>query len=400
MKEKSNLGIIEILNILALRKKMIFWVTLIMSIAIVIFSLVVTQKWTSTVVVQPLTSSSSLNLGGLGSSLISSLAGGLSGSSESEGQRLIAIINSRPFLEKFIDEFDLSTYFKLKKKTDDVHRIRDATIKKIKQDMLSVSYNPETGFLTVSVESKDRELSPKMANYIVEELDRYNKYDRVTKAKESRITLENRLIQINNDIDSLLVKMKTFQQKNNVLDITEQTKSLVNEYVKLESERVKREISYDIIKSSMSDNDPRLESLQDEIASINNAIGKLEGTKKAGNNKYIIALDNIPEILQEYLPMQANVEVYKKVYEFIYPQLELAKLEESRQTTTLNTIEEAVPAGLRTFPRRGMLCITVFFITVVSISVYAIFLHKAQEFFAIEENKNKILELRKNLLGK
>ena len=44
----------------------------------------------------------------------------------------------------------------------------------------------------------------------------------------------------------------------------------------------------------MSDNDPRLESLQDEMQSINNAISKLEGTTKDSNNKYIIALDNIP----------------------------------------------------------------------------------------------------------
>jgi len=371
-----------------------------MSIAVVIFSLVVTQKWTSTAVVQPLTSSSGISLGGLSSSLLSSFAGGLSGGAESEGQRLIAIINSRPFLEKLIDQFDLTAYFKLKGQTDDIHRLRDATILAIKQNMLSVGYNPETGFLTVSIESKERELSPIIANYIIEELDRYNKYDRLTKAKESRITLENRLVQINQDIDSLMTNMKVFQQKYNVLNIEEQTKSLVNEYVKLESERVKREISYDILKSSMSDNDPRLESLQDEMQSINNAISKLEGTTKDSNNKYIIALDNIPDIMKQYLPMAANLEVYKKIYEFIYPQLELAKLEESRGTTTLNIIEEAVPAGLRTFPRRGFLCVIVFFVTLISISIYAIFLHKAQEYFAIEENKNMIRELRKNLFGK
>ncbi|MDD2651214.1 MAG: Wzz/FepE/Etk N-terminal domain-containing protein, partial [Candidatus Cloacimonetes bacterium] len=79
MEEKKNIGVFEILNILAIRKKMIFWVTLVMSIAVVIFSLVVTQKWTSTAVVQPLTSSSGISLGGLSSSLLSSFAGGLSG---------------------------------------------------------------------------------------------------------------------------------------------------------------------------------------------------------------------------------------------------------------------------------------------------------------------------------
>ena len=177
----------EILNILAIRKKMIFWVTLVMSIAVVIFSLVVTQKWTSTAVVQPLTSSSGISLGGLSSSLLSSFAGGLSGGAESEGQRLIAIINSRPFLEKLIDQFDLTAYFKLKGQTDDIHRLRDATILAIKQNMLSVGYNPETGFLTVSIESKERELSPIIANYIIEELDRYNKYDRLTKAKNPEL---------------------------------------------------------------------------------------------------------------------------------------------------------------------------------------------------------------------
>ena len=51
-----------------------------------------------------------------------------------------------------------------------------------------------------------------------------------------------------------------------------------------------------------------------------------------------------------------------------------------KTSTTLDIIESAVPSGIRTWPRRALLCIIVFIIALFSTSISAIFLERYKVF--------------------
>ncbi len=392
MEKDTEFDLISLLLIIVKRKKFIFLFTLIASIGAVIFSLLTTQKWSSEALVQPLTMSSSFDLAGLGGSLLGSLGSSIStGENAMEGERLVSIVNSRPFMEKVIAKFDLYTYYKVKKKLPFEVK-RDWTIKKIKSKMLFVDFKEETGFLLVSVTTKDKYLSAKIANYIMSELDRYNKSERLTKAKESRIILEKRLTYIQKSIAENQELLAQFESKHSVLDLEAQAKSVVTEYVDLSIEKKKKEIAIQLMSLHVSDSDQRLKILKEEVNLLNKAIIKMEGYNK--DEKFILALDDIPNLMKEYVALKAKLNIDKQVYEFLYPQYELTRLEESKESTTLNIIEDAVPAGKRAWPKRALLCISIFFTSLITSILYILLL----ELYSYKLSKNPELKNRINQL--
>lgn len=399
MNKNADLNMIEILIIISKNKKLFFWILGIVSIGIVAFTLIVDQKWTSTTITQPLTSSSGINLSNISGSFLSGLTGGLTGSEAAEGQRLVAIIFSRPFLEKLIKDFDLIKYYKIKvSKKQGYDTERDLCIKQIKKSLLSVSYNPEINLLYISVETKDKFLSAKIANYVVSELDRYNKTERLTKAKESRQLLEKRINEINSEVDILKEEIKNFQSQHNVLDLEQQTKAIVESYTSLESDRIKKEIELDLLKINFDQNDSRLSSKNDEIQQIKKAIAKIESS--SGNAKYFLTLDNVSDLYKKYYTYETKIKIFEKVMEYIYPQYELSKLEESKEATTLQIIEEAVPAGIRSWPKRALLCIIVFMLSFVSLILLVIFKYKLEIYMEDPSIKEKITIIKENAFKK
>jgi capsule polysaccharide export protein KpsE/RkpR len=387
---EDNNMILDLLLILAKRKRTVFVVTLIASIFIVTFSLIVDEKWTSTAVIEPITESSGgLDLGSIGSSLLGGLSGNLTGGQTNEGDKLIAIIKSRPFLEDLIAKFDLYNYYKLNEQIYDNPEIkRDLALDNIRGKMLSVKYVQETNFLYISVTTKGRDLSPNIANYIVESLDNYNKNIRNTKAKESRIFLQDRISLVEQDITKELDKLTDYKKSYNVIDIVEQTKAITSVYSDLVTQKIKKQLRSDYLKKFVKTDNQKIKNLDSEIKILNYQIKKLESGK---DSKYLLALNSISDIGKEIVKHEANLKIGQSIYEYLYPQLELAKLEESKQSTTLDIIETAVLSGLRSWPKRGALCIAVWLATLISTSFYVIFQEKLKKY--LSENAEVIQKM-------
>ncbi len=399
MSEKKNF-ILDSLLVIAKGRKTIFYITFIASIGAVLFSLLVTPKWKSTAVVQPVMSSSSLDLSNISGSLLSGLSSSLGmNNAEIEGQRIVAICYSRPFLEKMINEFDLASYFKTNKnKKAKPEEIRDNTIKEIKKKMLFVSYDDGVGFLNVSIITKDKYLSPKIANYVVKELDYYNQHERLSKAKEKRILLEKRVDLIKKDINQTLNDLAEFQKKSHLLSVEDQTIGLMENYVRLESERIKNQITLDVLSLNFDKNDVRVQSKSDEVRIIKSYLKKLELSDDY--SKYIVSLDKLPEYAKEYIQIEAKLKINQTVLEYIYPQLEIAKLEESKDTTTFDIIEEAVPAGRRAWPKRAFLCVAFFFSSILFSTGFVLLKDKVDYLMNQDDHKQKIQNIKKILFSK
>ncbi len=396
----EKIKLLDLLYVIAKGKKSILIITLLFSIGAVVFSILVTQKWQSTAIVQPILSSTGLDLSNIGGSILSGLSSSLGmNSTEVEGKRLVAIAYSRPFLEKLIKEFKLDTYFKTNKdRKSKPEEIRDNTLKEIKSKLLFVTFDEKVGFLNVSVITKDKYLSSIIANYVVKELDCYNQNERMTKAKEKRILLENRIKSINTEIESCLSDLATFQQNTRILSVEDQVSSLMENYIKLESERVSKQIALDLLLINFDKNDLRVQSKKDEVNVIRDYIRKLENSDDY--SKYIVSLDKLPAYAKEYIQIESRLLINRTVLEYIYPQLEIAKLEEMRESTTFDIIEDAVPAGRRAWPKRALLCISVFVLSFIFSIGYVLIKDYIKRQISINDNKEKIENIIKILLNK
>jgi len=52
-----------------------------------------------------------------------------------------------------------------------------------------------------------------------------------------------------------------------------------------------------------------------------------------------------------------NLEIYQKVFEFLYPQYEAARLSELKDLPTIDILDQPRMAGRRESPKRSLICV-------------------------------------------
>jgi uncharacterized protein involved in exopolysaccharide biosynthesis len=355
----------------------------VVSIFAVVYSLLVEQKWTSTVSFMPSYSSSQTS-----SAMNNLLSGGLGsflGSNQARSE-VLDLLTSRTLLEEVIEQFDLISFFEIE--DDDTYMIRHKILEKIRDDVLSVGQNEETGIVKISVTTPDRFLSAKIADYIVKELDHYYRYDRLTKGKEEREFLEKRIQDIQQEMNELSASIKFFQKEYNLLELDKQMPPLLTSYTEVVSEYLATELSVNVLKNYLPPINEQVKREEYKLKELLKQIQKMETGNKSIIS-YQVPLDSIPTITQKYTLLKTKSDILKKTYEVIFPQFELAKLQELRDTATIQIIDDAVPAGQRTYPKRAKFCIIAFFMAFWVSSFFSIIYESIKKSNIIERLKQK-----------
>lgn len=368
MEKTKEIDILDVLIILAKHKKFIFWTTLIVSIAAVIFSLLTPQYWVSTASIMPTQDrGSQLSFGG--SSLLN-LGSTIFGSTvNTSSLELVTILNSRFFIEDVINRFNLIDYMEITHPDSLV--VWDKALLNFREKIKRIGIDEDTGLISISIETKDKRLSADIANYMCQKLDEYNLEYRMSKGKQQRIFLESRVREIEAEIDSLQFAVLQFQKANNIINLEEQALSTIRKYSSLIAEQMALQIEIDFAEKTQNDNNPVLENLRLKNQLLIKQIKDLEIKNPNSNYQYFLMLKNVPEYALDYAALTMNLEIQKQLYGFLYPQYEQARIEEIKDLPSLEIIDHAYPAGIRSKPKRAQFCIIAFFLALLISSFLA-----------------------------
>jgi uncharacterized protein involved in exopolysaccharide biosynthesis len=332
---------------------------------------VVPEYWTSKSTFFPVESTNSnfsleskASLLGIGSSLMGQ-------STDSNSMEMITYMKSRDFSEDVIDKFNLVKYFEIEKK--DTLLVKEIARRKLREEMLSFNVDEDTGLVGVSVTSKDRYLSAEIANYYISKLEYINQNQRNYKARLKKDFLKKRVKTVETTIDSLLLEIKEFQERTNLIELDNQVAKTVDMYSDLISKKITSELEYNIKKDYLEEDSFQLEKLSKQIEGYDNIIKNIEGIKQGQDLNYVIKLDNIPSQTLQLSNLKMKVKIQSSIYEFLYPQYEQAKIEELKDLPTIEILDRAMPAGKRTSPRRARFCIIVFLLSFIFISLAVYF---------------------------
>ena len=385
--ENKQIDILDVLLVLAKKKWFIIIVTFIVSIGAITYSLVTPEIWTSTATILPIDNEvSSFSFSSTLSGLQSSLLGK---SFTSSGTSLVTVMNSRTFSEDVINRFDLIEYFNITVQ-DSLVRMHEA-LGKFDSEMRTIVLDEESGLIMITINSKDKYLSAEIANYIVNEIENYNLTTSKSKGKEKREFIEKRLAFIKHEIDDLSKELLEFQKENKVLLLDEQVKVLIEIFAKLESEKRTIEMERDFLIKNYSDDSPQVIVADQKLNIINEKINSLKQTSQ--NTDYLFELDEVADLSINYAYLTTQLEIKQKVYEFLYPQYESAKIEEIKDLSTVEVLDKAKPAGMRTKPKRAIICIISFFLAIILSSIFVLFFH------LLKKKNSKIKLLKNELFG-
>jgi len=377
--QKSFHSFIDILYVLVQNRGRIILVTLIMSFIMAGLSLMMPKTYTSTTVL--MVPKEDAMLGFTSIQGISSLGSfGMLGESP-EILRIKAIFDSRLLREKIVQKFDLQKRWE--------NEFLEETLIELEQ-RVKIDIRPE-GTIAVSMEMKTpwlanenedreaRQLAAMIANEIVTEMDIINKVKRTEKARATRIFIENRLSQNIDEIRLLEDSTRSFSEKYNLINIESQTMAAVDAAANLQSEIIQNEILLYMFKRNLPPDHPdikdaelRLEALQKQAEVFEN-----EDLRKQSELAQVFPnFNQAPDITIKYFALVREMKVQETIYEFLMQQYEQAKLQETKDTPTIQLLDSAVERELRTKPKRKLLVVFTFFMTFFVYSMYIITYYK------------------------
>ena len=257
-----------------------------------------------------------------------------------------SILRSRTIGEKIIDSLGLMSVYK----TDNM----EEALKSLYSNVDIKVYR--TGIVEISCTAPTKMLAYRMAKLFVEELDRFNRNAVMTKGKNTRIFIERRLREVEEELKNAEEALREFNEKNKTVKLDEELLKAIEVYSDLKSQLLSYEVKRDLLRSISGAENPDLKRVEAQIAALKGKLSEIEeGNGDGFGAGFSIPLNQLPEKSIEYARLLRDVEVKTKLYAFLVEQYETAKIMESKDTPTLQVIEKAEVPEMRSWPKRKML---------------------------------------------
>ena len=382
---EQKVGFLDIVLLLVKGKKFIFFFTLIACIIAVAYSLLATERWASSVTVFPL---SDQNVFSMASALMDGLGLGAAASSPfAANNKNSTVLKSRTNTENTIRKFDLIEYFQITER--DSLKAMELAIERFHSQVLNILINAETNFMTIRITTTDRHFSRDIAQHYLDVLMNYSIDNANNVGRQKRELLEIRISQITEEMSQLLAEIQEYQIEHNIIEIEQQARVTIDNYGTILEELFRLELDLGYTERYMS-NSLRHREL---ISRREIIIDLLRGLEKDNNSTpFLLPLGDITE---RYFTIQQkifNLELHRKILETIYPQLELARLEEIDNMDRIEVIDFPNLAGRRASPLRAFICVVTFLVSLLFSSGCVL-----MKEFTSEEDKQKIREIWKSL---
>jgi uncharacterized protein involved in exopolysaccharide biosynthesis len=379
--ESKNVNLIDYIYVLVKWRKLIVTYFLIVTVAAVIISLLLPKWYRSTAVIMPPTTSfPGLEIASLVSKLpISGL--GLPGMGSEETQSFMAILKSRTLMERLIYRFDLINVYE-KKDIELALRAFSENIEIVLED---------EGQISISVLDKDPERAAGMAQTMVSALDSIYTNLNVQKARNDRVFIEDRLNQNKRDLKTAEEKLRDFQSEHGVVDIPEQTKAAIIGAAELQSQIYATEVELGTKKIYFAADHVEVMLTQSKLRELKKKLAELKlgvpGNRNGSINKnddLFIPFESVPDLGMEYFRLFREVEVQNRIFEFLTQMYEQAKIEEAKDTPSLQVLDSPRVPLRKAKPKRAIVVLVACLFSLILTCIYVF----SKEFFSNLGNRD------------
>lgn len=392
--EDERISLYSYLSILIAYRRFIFLNFLGVCVAVAILSLFLPSWYTASTTLLPPRREGL----GLGMGLTSSLAGGLSefGTSmslplmTSPSDVIAAILKSRSVALAVVEKENLMKTYHTKTEENALRELFSHT---------EVKVTPE-GLISLSFEDKDRVKAADVANCFVEELDRVNRETNTSQAKNARIFIGERLVQTKRDLSEAEENLKEFQEENKAVSLDEQMKASIEGAADLKAQMVAAEIELNVLSKTMSSSHPQIQGLKSKINELKRQLDIWEvGNQKVeseGKKSLDVPFAEVPALSMELARLIREVKIQSAVFELLTNQYEQYKIQETRDTPTIQVLDKAFPPERKSKPKRAFL---VGIAGIVSLATSVIFVFGLEYFKKSKERSPQEFERIQTLLG-
>lgn len=243
----------------------------------------------------------------------------------------IGILKSQPLNDAIITRFKIKEVYNQPTLED----ARDLLSEKVK-----INKSKKDDLITVTVENKDPKIAAAMANAYVEELDNMNKKSLMTSGKRMRIFVENRLKEAKEQLVIMEEALRSFQKNSGAIKLDDQSKTIMDAAGEIKKQLMMKEVELETLLSYATPQNPQVEILNAEIKGLKNKMSELETGKEIPNNLFI-PTSRISDVAVDYGRLLRDTKIQENLVQFLIQQYETAKIQEAKDTPTVEVLEWA-----------------------------------------------------------
>lgn len=272
------------------------------------------------------------------------------GMSNANAQLFMEILKSRSASLYVIQKYNLLNFLDAKNEIEAAGKLSEKlSLDLNKEGIIKLSVNTSSSLFPMFTSQSDsiRKLSADLSNSFIEALDVINREKLSSKAKRARIYIEAQLQQTKVLLDSAENALMLFQKKNKTVSLPEQVKAAIDAAAELKTDIIKTEIELGLAEPNLKEDSKSLLTLKSKLQELKNQYNKME----MGNQDYLVAFKDVPEIGRELAQLVREVKVQNEVYMLLQQQYFKERIQENRDLPTIEVLDEAIPPLKASSPR-------------------------------------------------
>jgi tyrosine-protein kinase Etk/Wzc len=257
-----------------------------------------------------------------------------------------AILTSNRVTNAVIDSLDLMAAYGAANRNDAISAVR-------RHRHVTVTMQ---GLVEVYYEDRDRARSADVANAFVRELDTFNREVQVTSARRVREFIENRIRQTAAELEVAETELKEFKETTGAVLISEQTRASIETGAGIYGRIAELEVALERLGQFATDRSPEVVDIRSQIRALERKLAEMgymrSDESSQSDTRLFPRFDNAPGLEKRLAELLREVEIKRSVYAVLNEQYEAAKIQEMRDTPTLQVLDWAHPPLVRSRPRR------------------------------------------------
>ncbi len=333
MNDAKENKILNLFEFLTKKRRTIFLYTFSIALLSIIISVLLPNWYSSKAVIIPPENRGMSAAGALISDLpFSSLFSSFSGGGNEGINKYISILKSRRVADEIIKKYDLTEVYDF---TGNFYY--EDVVKKLNSNV-AIS-ETDQGTLEFSVLDKDPLRAKEMVQSYLQLLDSLNQVLSRRAAHFQRIFIEKRIDETYKKLAVYEDSLDAYQQKNGFIALSAEASSDISTAAEIQSRLLILQIQHNLLKSRVSSDNIELKKISDEIKIIKKKIR------------------SIPPILKKSLRIYREIKIQNNILKFLIPEYERAKIDELKDTPTIQILDPPQEPTKKTKPKRSIIVI-------------------------------------------
>ncbi|HEY6351153.1 MAG TPA: Wzz/FepE/Etk N-terminal domain-containing protein [Candidatus Angelobacter sp.] len=265
----------------------------------------------------------------------------------------VAMLRSRTVADDLIDRFDLMNVYRQKLRVEARKRLAVAT---------EITAGLKDNIISISVEDPDAQRSSNLANGYVEELEKLTKTLSVTDAGKRRLFFEREAKSANDELANAEQELKLTEEKTGIIQLDNQSRVMLQAYADLRAQVTVKEVQVQAMRSFATPENPDLLRSESELAALRTQLARMEQGARSGA---VVPLEKVPGVALEYVRKFREVKYREALLELMLKQYEIARIDESKDSSIIQVLDKALPPEKRSWPPRTVLVMVCTFLALM-----------------------------------